>query len=306
MLGRADRFVETQPRFVPLATRLLGQTWIVEKLAHAMQLAPSLGRGLDFVTLAGDVLQADGTMVVGPRQATSGLISRRSQLRALTAQLAELQAKAQQAQAAIASLQAEIAQRQREVELSAEEHRAKVEALSEHRLKLSAAEERRSQFDQQRATADGELKVAAKQHETAQAQLTRGTEKRHALDQALAVAEKELSALGEELLALEAQCQAQSRQATEGKVALAKSEERFGALRRHLGEFEEGRQERGRALDDARQQLEQATARAEAADWTILRAESEVANSICTRKALPPRPSAASIIARRCSSSGWP
>ena len=36
VLGRADRFVETEPRFAALARRLLGRTWFVEKLAHAL------------------------------------------------------------------------------------------------------------------------------------------------------------------------------------------------------------------------------------------------------------------------------
>ena len=44
VLGRADRFVETQPRYVPLARRLLGRTWIVETLAHALDLSRSAGR----------------------------------------------------------------------------------------------------------------------------------------------------------------------------------------------------------------------------------------------------------------------
>ena len=38
VLGRADRFVETPPEFAPLAERLLGRTWFVEKLAHAIAL----------------------------------------------------------------------------------------------------------------------------------------------------------------------------------------------------------------------------------------------------------------------------
>ena len=91
VLGRADRFVETQPRYVPLARRLLGRTWIVETLAHALELSRAAGRGLNFVTLSGDLLEADGTLVVGPRQAAAGLISRRSQLRALKGQLTELE-----------------------------------------------------------------------------------------------------------------------------------------------------------------------------------------------------------------------
>ena len=67
VVGRADRFVETQPQYAPLVARLLGRTWIVEKLEHALQLAGGNGHAVNFVTLAGDLRQTDGTLVVGPR-----------------------------------------------------------------------------------------------------------------------------------------------------------------------------------------------------------------------------------------------
>ena len=86
VIGRADRFVESQPCFAPLAEQLLGRTWFVENLAQAISLAESVGRGLSYVTLAGELLEADGTLVVGPRSASTGLISQRSQLRVLRAQ----------------------------------------------------------------------------------------------------------------------------------------------------------------------------------------------------------------------------
>ena len=49
-----------------------------------------LGRGLRFVTQAGELLAADGTLYVGPRHSTTGLISRRSELRVLDRQIAEI------------------------------------------------------------------------------------------------------------------------------------------------------------------------------------------------------------------------
>ena len=90
-MGRADRFVETATELVPLVERLLGRTWFVDRLATALRLAQTTGRGLAFVTSDGELLAADGTLVVGPRQASAGLLSRRSELRACQEQLAELE-----------------------------------------------------------------------------------------------------------------------------------------------------------------------------------------------------------------------
>ena len=58
VVGRADRFVQTQPQYAPLVARLLGRTWIVEKLEHALQLAGGDGHAVNFVTLAGDLRQS--------------------------------------------------------------------------------------------------------------------------------------------------------------------------------------------------------------------------------------------------------
>ena len=277
VLGRADRFVETQPEFAPLAVRLLGRTWFVEKLPQAMQLAATVGRGLNFVTLAGELLEADGTLVVGPRQAASGLISRRSQLRALTVQLTELDAKVQEVQTAVDTLQARIVGGQAEVERCAAEHRQAAESLSDHRLQLSAADERRAQFGSQRASLEAERKAAAAQHDAAAARMTEAVDKRKRHETALAEMEHRQAGLAEQIVGLEAQRQARNRETTETKVELAKSEERLSSLHARLRQFEESRQERGRAIAESRQQLAQSIQRADAAQWNILRAESEIA-----------------------------
>ena len=277
VLGRADRFVETQPRFAPLARRLLGRTWVVEKLAHALELAQSLGRGLSFVTLAGELLEADGTLVVGPRQVAAGLISRRSQLRALKTQLVELEGKVQQAQAAVAGVQEQIAQQQEHLRQRTAEHRQALDAVAEQRLKLSAGQERRAQFDQQRGVLEAEVQTADTQHATALRRLAEAREKHKRLDTGVAEMENHLARLTEQIAALETQRQLHGRETSETKVDLAKSEERLRNLHARLRQMDESRQERRRAIDDGRQQLAECMTRAETAQWSILRAESELA-----------------------------
>ena len=83
VLGRADRFVETDPEFEHLVWRLLGRTWIVESLSVAKKLYKKSDGRTNFITLAGQALNANGTFVVGPAQSSSGWITRRSELRQL-------------------------------------------------------------------------------------------------------------------------------------------------------------------------------------------------------------------------------
>jgi len=286
VLGRADRFVETQPRFAPLAKRLLGRTWFVETLAHAILLARSIGRGLRFVTLSGELLEPDETLVVGPRSAASGLISRRSQLRALRTQLGESEAAINATQGAVAKLEEQIAAQQHEVDNRSAEHRQTVDALAENRVAITAAEERRSQLDQQRVALEAERQDADDQHGATLGRLTQSQEHREQLDCELHQMESDLARLGQQIDGLESRRLAASRETTEIKVELAKCEERLRNLRARLRQFEENRQERHKAIDEARQHLAECTRRAEESRWKTLRAEAEIADLYLRKESL--------------------
>src|SRR5690606_38998508 len=65
VLKRADELVRPGSRMPHLAARLLSDTWVVESLDVALRLAAGSGRGQRFVTLSGELLDADGTLVVG-------------------------------------------------------------------------------------------------------------------------------------------------------------------------------------------------------------------------------------------------
>ncbi len=285
IVGRADRFVQTQPEYASLAARLLGRTWIVKTLENALQLAGEHGHVVQFVTLAGDLRQSDGTLVVGPRQGASGLISRRSQLRELTEQLTGLDARITAAEAAVSEMQVQITERQAEVGHHAAAQRQAAEALAEQRLKLTTAEERRAQFQQQRSALDGEFRAASVQHDAATARLADAREKRQRNEAGLSEMETRLAGFQQQVARLEGERQARNRDTTETKVELAKSEERLRSLRLRLRQFDETRQERGRAIDEGRQQLELCIQRAEASRWNILRAESELADLYLRKEA---------------------
>ena len=91
VIGRADRLVQTEPKYTEFIEKMLGATWIVKTLQHALQLQSGSGRGARFVTLDGEIVEADGTIVVGPKVGSVGIVSRRSELRALTRELTTLE-----------------------------------------------------------------------------------------------------------------------------------------------------------------------------------------------------------------------
>jgi chromosome segregation protein len=289
VLARADRFVQTEPRYAPLARRLLGRTWIVEKLGHALTLAQSAGRGQHFVTLAGELLAADGTLAVGPRHVSIGLISRRSELRTLHQQLKDLEGKIAQAGSALSELEEQVAAREREVRTKTAEHQQDIESLGQHGHKIATAEERRSQLDQQRTAVAAQQETAARQCEAVGRELAAAAVRQEESQAALGGIEARLAALTTRIEGLEAQRQARARQTTEIKVELAKSEERLANLHGRMRQVEESQQERHRAIAETREQMSQCAARAQRAQWDILERESEIAELYLKKESLAGR-----------------
>ena len=112
VMGRADAYVESAVEFQPLAKRLLGRTWLVDRLATALRLFHTTGRGLEFVTSDGEFLAADGTLIVGPRQAAAGMLSRRSELRACHEQARDLESQLADQAATLSRLDKERAEQE--------------------------------------------------------------------------------------------------------------------------------------------------------------------------------------------------
>jgi chromosome segregation protein len=277
VVGRADQFVQTEPAYAGLARRLLGQTWIVQSLAHALALADTVQPPQNYVTLGGELLAADGTLSVGPRHASTGLISRRSELRALRAQLVELEAKIQNTDSALGRLQQQVIQEEERAARLADDHRQAAESLAGHSHRITAAAERRSQLGRQRTAIQAELESAAARYEAAGRDLEAAHSRRQAAEAGLGQIESHLAELADQIDRLDAQRQAGAREATETKVELAKSEERLGNLQTRKQQFEESQQERFRAISETRQRLAQCDQRAQQARFSILQAESELA-----------------------------
>ncbi len=276
VLGRADRFVETEPRFAALARRLLGRTWIVERLAHALRLAGAHAGPLRFVTLAGELV-SDGMIVVGPRQAAAGLVARRSQLQALRTQLAELNRRIEAARERTDQADERLRAAQAQVDAHTAAHERLHDALGEHRLGLTAAAERRSQLQQQQSVLESESRAAEAEQQQAAAELEQATAQHQRRETELAELEARIDELDGRLEQLELARKQAAALATQTRVELAKSEERLRNLQIRLHQFEETREERRRALADSREQLGECVRRAEQARWNILRTESEVA-----------------------------
>jgi chromosome segregation protein len=85
--------VKVEPQDAAIAQHLLGRTVIVDDLSAAHELYRTGPQGYRYVTKAGQVLEADGTLRAGPLTAAMGIISRRSELNAISRQIEEADAR---------------------------------------------------------------------------------------------------------------------------------------------------------------------------------------------------------------------
>ncbi len=157
VMGRADQFVDAAPELAPMVRRLLGRHWLVDTLGSALRLAAGVGRGLNFVTAACEAVLADGTLTVGPRQNIAGLLSRRSELRALREQIGEMEQAAVAAAQEAQRLEANIAAAESAVHELSPRHESLGKAHAESRLhsaslaaKLQQADDRLVELARQR------------------------------------------------------------------------------------------------------------------------------------------------------------
>jgi chromosome segregation protein len=167
VVARADMLVQCDADVWPLAQRLLGRTWLVETLEDALRLAEGPGRGLQFVTRRGELLAADGSLHAGPRHASTGLISRRSELRVLEQQIAELNEQIATQADVCQRLEAQVTERDQQLQRLAAELRQANEQYAQERSAVRSASERLAQLDRQQVASQTELEAAEAEYQKA-------------------------------------------------------------------------------------------------------------------------------------------
>jgi chromosome segregation protein len=255
VMGRADQFVESAAEFRPLAKRLLGRTWLVDRMSTALRLSQTAGRGLEFVTSDSELLAADGTIVIGARLAAAGIMSRRSELRACHEQQAELEKQIAHYATALARFDRERAGQEAIVAASAAAcsqladelaNCCRETALCRGRLEHLVHEQVDVENDQRQSESHVEQILAGREsiaRDRAQAEQTQSQ-----LQAELSAAREAVSVLGERHAALQSAV-------SKRQVIAAKSEQRVEMLRQQLELAQRNEQQRDQALADTRGRL---------------------------------------------------
>jgi chromosome segregation protein len=278
VLGRGDRMIKCDPRFEPLARHLLGNTWLVDSLQTALGLRKLSGAGLRFVTATGELLENDGSTVVGPTAAATGLVSRKSELAAAEREIAHYQFQIREAEA----------------ETKRQSHRVDEEAAD-----LGRIEQRHRTLIADRAAAEAERRHCDERLQAQQVtcdelavEIASSSRARDAASEQLAQLKSRIGAGRQEAERLEleaaemdemlSETQTALQTATSGVMAVsvdvARAEQKFEALSATMQQQQRDQSQREAAVEEVRTVAAQGRARITELTARVLQATSHLAS----------------------------
>lgn len=285
VLGRADAFVEAPAEIRVLVERLLGRTWIIENRARASELAQGAARGLQLVTLAGEVVGPDGLLSLGPLQSATDLLTRRSELRALRQQLGELDQLARDRQTQAGALKTRLEDQRARVERRMAEKLEAQHRASELRTQLKDLARRESAWREQLSALEVAFADAAREQTRVAVELETARGELAAIESQLAEHEQESNELTGRIERAEVERRKRQQAALADEIALARGREQMGRLRLVLSQLADTQQERRRVLDEHDEQMRRHDARVREIAAGILEVESELAEGYLAKEA---------------------
>ena len=277
VLGRADQFVQTERKFVHLAQRLLGRTWIVKNIAVARQLYRESDDKTSFLTISGEMLTPDGALIVGPQNTVAGLITRRSELRNLMEQIDVLNRETADTELAAAMAQEHVHGGEIEVEEETREHQKAATEYESQKLKLATAEDRYRQGLEQYHHLEAEIEKLDAQMIQKTDELEQAKSQRELLDEQLSALEIKQIENKQHLEDTEKTYAEHQEKTTNAKVELAKNEHKLESHQERIRQLEEQLKERQSMLAEHRRRSLQQKERQENVLLAILRIESALA-----------------------------
>jgi chromosome segregation protein len=276
-VGWAVDYVRSPDAVRPAIAHLLARTIVVRSLEGAVELARGPWRGYRFVSLTGSVLEADGSVAVGPPGPETSLITRRSELRDVArehdevrARIGDLDARRRAAMEELARLdtdQQQLRQEIYEASMRKVEVDGQVRRLAETRQELQA----------EVPVIEAELADFARQH--AQTVAERDALAREVADLMRREAESlavvgQLASEQEDLAAARDRCE---EERTQSRVMLAQLREKHAALVDQVAAAERDLAATRDGIAQGHAELEQCRERIRESERTMLRLQSELA-----------------------------
>ncbi len=264
------------PELEDLPRRLLARTLIVQDLDTARILAEHTS-GFRFVTLQGELLEADGTLTIGSPHAEGGLLSRKSELRDLREQVADLDARLAEIDVDLGDLSGRIARTEREASDVEQQVEVLAGQAADLRSRLATQRERRDglhetveldRFEMDRQ--EQEIQRVETAWEQAREEASRASQTVQQLQARINAAEDRLQQTGHLR-------QQQQETCMTARVALAQVGERLLAMRGRVAQMDADRTAREGQQRQAEERLHDLRQRLDESNRSMLSASSSLA-----------------------------
>ena len=277
VVDRADRIVKVRPGFEKLSQHLLSGSWIVESLADARRLAGRLRGKVRLVTLAGELVCADGTIHSGTVETAAGLISRRSELRALQQEKIILQQHVDQAREELKQTEADIQKQVGRIQsINDLRHNWNTELVN-LRVRTQSRRHTLVQLEKQQRGEQTQLRDLLGRQQLNDRQKSEVERQHHEL---LSSCKEIQEHIEDSLLAIkqiEKTRDEENEKVITVKVQLATNDQQLATLRARQAQYQQDHDERRRMLNEVDQQLQQLVVRIEEDTREILQSTSILA-----------------------------
>ncbi|TWU35248.1 Chromosome partition protein Smc [Novipirellula aureliae] len=278
VIGRGDRMIKCEARFEALTRHLLSSTWLVDSLATALGLRKLSGAGLRFVTASGELLETDGTMVVGPASTSTGLVSRRSQITAAEQEIKHYQFQLNETEKESQRLASLVDDQAAELGRIEQRHRGMITDRAAAKAELRHAQERRKTIQESYEEIDAEIVETRRARSTSESDFTalgtRIAEGRHDIE----TLELEAAEVDEMLSGAQSALQSATSGVMAISVDVARAEQKFEALSAALLQQRRDQGQREAAVAEVRTQAEQGRTRINELTLRTLEATSRLAS----------------------------
>lgn len=274
---RADRLA-TSPDDIPrLAEQLLADTWIVDDLPTAYRLAAGCGAGCRFVTLQGELLEADGTLYAGTVRSETAVLSRKSELRRLKNDLLRLDQRIRDDERLRTEETARLAELDETLRQSDAQLQQVVDRLAETRSDLAGHERDLERSRHEEDVLSAELARLVTQQGTYREQIEQTLREGLRLDEEVAARLRETETAEDSLRALDEQVRRARQEESRIQLELATQRERRDGLRTAAARSEEDLHQRRLQHDEAQRRLEQSRDRQRQATLHLLNTRASLA-----------------------------
>ncbi|MFO0876687.1 MAG: chromosome segregation protein SMC [Gemmataceae bacterium] len=238
VIAHAEQVVRCEtPRFSALPRLLLGKTLIVRDLAAARAIQ-SVTSGYRCITLAGELLEPDGTLTVGTHHAEAGILSRKSELRDLREQLLQHDERLVEFEEDLNSIRERIEQLDTRIGHAGYEIAVLAEQANDMRMRIGQHQERREGLTEEVTLSQGEITQLEQETNRLREDWQRALDHAAEAEAAVASAKCRAEAIEKERRDLESQEQRQQQAAMMARVGLAQLEERLAGLKQRQAQLE--------------------------------------------------------------------